>query len=151
MKRTTTKIPAMIAMIISLLSFGFMIASLMAEYTVSPAEEGVGASFALWIYGTLLALISVALYTVDAVLSVRKVFNKVHPVFNFLLSALLFLAIPTVLFLGCSPGFGTYVWNVYHLLIFTLEIISIAKHRALNSKEAKHKACLPPDPKINIG
>ena len=78
MKSTWTKIPAMIGMAISIISFGFMIASLIASLTVPPVDRGYHPSFAFWIFGGIVAMISLIFYMVDAVLSITKVILKIQ-------------------------------------------------------------------------
>lgn len=130
MKDISSKIHAIIAMAISLVSFGFMIASLVAMIDYVPqAEEGfgVGPSFAFWLYGILIAMFSLIFYLVDAVLSIIKIFKKIDPVFNGILALLLIGAVPMVIFVGGGLGINVYIWNAYYLAIFVLEAISIVK------------------------
>ena len=134
MKSTWTKIPAMIGMAISIISFGFMIASLIASLTVPPVDRGYHPSFAFWIFGGIVAMISLIFYMVDAVLSITKVILKIHPVFNTILSIALIVAIPMMIFVGATVGFTVYVWNAYYLGVFILEIVSIVKHIKLNKQ-----------------
>ena len=139
MKSTLTKYPAIIAMIISLVSFGLMIASLVALLTESPvdyADHAHSRSFVFWMFGIIVALFSLIFYFVDAILSAIKVFMKIHPVFNAILSIMLIGAIPMAVFVGGGLGINIYIWNAYHLAIFILEIISIIKHIKINSKKS---------------
>ena len=135
MKETSIKIHAMIAMAISLVSFALMIASLVSALTEAPNDYGVSRSFALWFYGIIVAYFSLIFYFVDAVLSVIKVFRKIHPIFNLILAVMLVGAIPMALFVGGGLGINIYIWNAYYLAVFVLEIISIVKHVKLNSSE----------------
>ena len=135
MKETSIKTQAIIGMIISLVSFSFMIASLVVMLTETPVDEGVSRSFALWVFGMIVAYLSLIFYLVDAVLSVIKIFYKIHPVFNTVLAIMLIGAIPMALFVGGGLGINIYIWNAYYLAIFVLEIVSIVKHVKLNSSE----------------
>ena len=137
MKNTFTKGAAIFAMIISLISFGLMICSFIALIT-EPAREqgGVSRSFVFWVWGMIVAYFSLIFYFVDAVLSVIKIFRKIHPVFNLVLAVMLIGAIPMALFVGGGLGINIYIWNAYYLAIFVLEIISIVKHVKLNSSKS---------------
>ena len=136
MKETSIKIHAMIAMAISLISFGFMFASLVMVLTETPVASGVSRSFALWLWGMIVAYFSLIFYFVDAVLSIIKIFLKIHPIFNAVLSVMLIGAIPMALFVGGGLGINIYIWNAYYLAIFILEIVSIVKHVKLNSSKS---------------
>ena len=135
MKETSIKIHAIIAMVISLVSFSLMIASLVALLTEAPVDEGVSHSFAFWMYGIIVAYFSLIFYFVDAILSIIKIFHKIHPIFNSVLAVLLIGAIPMALFVGGGLGINIYIWNAYYLAIFILEIVSIVKHVKLNSSK----------------
>ena len=133
MENTSSKSAAIFAMIISLISFGLMIASLIVSFNETPVEMGVSKSFALWVYGMIVAYFSLILYFADAVFSIIKAVLKIHPVFNTILSIMLIGAIPMAIFVGGGLGINIYIWNAYYLAIFILEIISIAKHIKLNA------------------
>ena len=134
MKDTSTKGAAIFAMIISLISFGLMICSFIALIT-EPAREqgGVSKSFAFWVFGMIVAYFSLIFYFVDAIVSAIKVFMKIHPIFNAVLSIMLIGAIPMGIFIGGGLGVNIYIWNAYYLAIFILEIVSIAKHIKMNT------------------
>ena len=142
MKDISSKIHAIIAMAISLVSFGFMIASLVAMINyVPPTEEGFGVSpsFAFWLYGIFIAMFSLIFYLVDAVLSIIRVFKRIDPVFNGILALLLIGSVPMVIFVGGGLGINVYIWNAYYLAIFVLEAISIVKHMASINTERRCK------------
>ena len=136
MRETSIKVHAMIAMVISLVSFSLMIASLVVMLTETPVDEGVSRSFALWVFGMIVAYFSLIFYFVDAVLSVIKIFRKIHPIFNLVLAIMLIGAIPMGIFVGGGLGISIYIWNAYYLAIFILEIVSIVKHVKLNSSKS---------------
>ena len=140
MKDTSTKGVAIFAMIISLISFGLMICSFIALIT-EPAREqgGVGKSFAFWVFGMIVAYFSLIFYFIDAILSAIKVFMKIHPIFNTILSTLLLGAIPMGIFVGGGLGINIYLWNTYYFVIFILEVISIAKHIKIKSSSDASK------------
>ena len=136
MRETSIKVHAMIAMAISLVSFSLMIASLVVMLTETPVDEGVSRSFALWVFGMIVAYFSLIFYFVDAVLSVIKIFRKIHPIFNLVLAIMLIGAIPMGIFVGGGLGINIYIWNAYYLAIFVLKIVSIVKHVKLNSSKS---------------
>lgn len=133
MKSTIIKYPAMIAMAVSLVSFSLVIAALVASYTEPQVNEGVSKSFSLWVFGTIVAYFSLIFYFIDAIFSIIKVFMKIHPLFNAILSVMLILSIPMGVLVGSGLGINIYIWNAYYLTIFVLEIISIIKHVKINS------------------
>ena len=133
MENTSSKSAAIFAMIISLISFGLMIASLIVSFNETPDEMDVSKSFALWVYGMIVAYFSLIFYFADAVFSIIKAVLKIHPVFNTILAIMLIGAIPMAIFVGGGLGINIYIWNAYYLAIFILEIISIAKHIKLNA------------------
>ena len=136
MRETSIKVHAIIAMVISLVSFSLMIASLVVMLTETPVDEGVSRSFALWMFGMIVAYFSLIFYFVDAVLSVIKIFRKIHPIFNLVLAIMLIGAIPMGIFVGGGLGINIYIWNAYYLAIFILEIVAIVKHVKLNSSKS---------------
>ena len=134
MKSTFTKVAAIIAMIISLISFGLMISSFVALITEPPLEQGdISKTFAFWLWGMIVAYFSLIFYFIDAIFSIIKIFMKIHPVFNAVLSTLLLGAIPMGIFVGGGLGISIYIWNAYYLAIFILEIVSIVKHVKMNA------------------
>lgn len=137
MKSTSTKVSAIIAMIISLVSFVLMISSFVALITEPPLEQGdISKSFAFWLWGMIVAYFSLIFYFIDAVLSIIKVFMRIHPVFNAILATVLIISVPVGILIGGGPG-SVYIWNAYYLAMFILEIISIAKHIKINSANSQ--------------
>ena len=139
MKSTFTKYPAIIAMFISVFSFGLMLASLVALITESPeslSEHAHSKAFAYWMWGMIVAYFSLIFYFIDGILSIIKVFMKIHPKFNAVLTVMLILAVPIGIFIGGGLGVNIYIWNAYYLAIFILEIISIVKHIKINSSKS---------------
>ncbi|MBQ2675789.1 MAG: hypothetical protein IJF54_00110 [Clostridia bacterium] len=132
MKKLLIKIPAIIAMIISAISFGFMIVSLIATFTESSVDNGISDSFRFWAYGVIFAIFSVIFYFIDAVFLIIKAFKKINPIINAILSVMLIGAIPMVIIFGGGLGINIYIWNAYYLAIFILEIVSTVKHIKMN-------------------
>ncbi len=126
MERTRIKIFAIIGMVISLVSFAYMIAALVTSFTVEGSEMG-HPSFSYWMFGILAALCSLLFYFIDAVLSIIKILMGMHPIYNAILALLLLGAIPMWIFVGGRPDLAL-LWNAYYLAVFVLEVISIAKH-----------------------
>ena len=133
MKSTSTKVAAIIAMTISLISFGLIITAFIVSANEPPVEQGVSKSFALWVFGMIAAYFSLIFYFIDAILSAIKVFMKIHPIFNAVLSIMLIGAIPMGILVGGGLGISIYIWNAYYLAIFILEIVSIVKHVKMNA------------------
>lgn len=128
MESTSTKISAMIAMVISLISFGLVITALVISANETTVEYGHSKAFGFWMFGSIVSVVSMIFYFIDAILSAIKVFMKIHPVFNAILSVMLIAALPMSIIVGGSLGINIYIWNAYYLAIFILEVVSIIKH-----------------------
>ena len=128
MKSLSTKIPAIIAMLISAFSFALLISAFVVSTNEPPQDMGVSRSFALWVFAVIFSMISILFYSIDAIFSAVKIFLKIHPIFNSILALILIGAIPMVIFVGGSLGINIYIWFSYYLLMFALEIVSIIKH-----------------------
>ncbi|MBE6666197.1 MAG: hypothetical protein E7603_08290 [Ruminococcaceae bacterium] len=137
MKDITVKISAMLAMFISLFSFALLISAFIASINEVPPETGVSKSFALWVFAVITSMVSLIFYTVDAILSAIKIFLKIHPLFNCVLTAILIGSIPMAIYVGGSLGINIFIWFAYYLLMFVLEIISIIKHIKMIQDERK--------------
>ena len=143
MKSLSSKIPAMIAMLIAIFSLGLLITAFMVSINEVEPESGVSKSFAFWVYAVLTSILSLIFYFVDAVISVVKAFLRIHPILNIVLALLLVGAIPMMLFVGAELGINIYIYFSYYLTIFVLEIVSIIKHIKL-SRIDKNSAVEPP-------
>ena len=132
MKNVSTKIPAMIAMLIALFSLGLLITAFIVSIDEVEPEMGVSKSFAFWVFAVITSMLSLIFYFIDAVLSIIKAFMKIHPIFNIVLALLLIGAIPMMLFVGGKLGINIYIYFSYYLSIFVLEIVSIIKHIKLS-------------------
>ena len=133
MESTSTKISAMIAMAISLISFGLVITALVISANETTVEYGHSKAFGFWMFGSIVSVVSMIFYFIDAILSAIKVFMKIHPVFNAILSVMLIAALPMSIIVGGSLGINIYIWNAYYLVIFILEVVSIIKHIKMKS------------------
>ena len=129
MKKLRSKIPAIIAMTLALFVFGFMIACLIAVFTCPPVEDGIGLSFAFWVYGMSIATLSFVFYIWDAILSFHKASHKIDPVFNIVLGIYLLAATALLIILSGVTPLMVIVWNVIYLSIFVLEFFSIVRQK----------------------
>ena len=132
MKKIYTKIPAMIAMLIAILSLGLLITAFIVSINEVEPEMGVSRSFAFWVFAVITSMLSLIFYFIDAVISVVKAFLRINPIFNIVLAVLLVGAIPMMLFVGAKLGINIYIYFSYYLTIFVLEIVSIIKHIKLS-------------------
>ena len=128
MESLSSKISAMIAMIIAIFSLGLLITAFIVSINEVEPESGVSKSFAFWVYAVLTSILSLIFYFVDAVISVVKAFLRIHPIFNIVLALLLVGAIPMMLFVGAKLGINIYIYFSYYLAMLILEIVSIIKH-----------------------
>lgn len=116
MKSLISKIPAVIALIISIFSFYYYILSFFRY----EADE--------WLMSVIIAMFSMLFFFIDAVICFVKAVKKNDAKFNYILTLLLLGAIPmVVVFGGDGKDYFNVIWNVYYLLIFVLEVISIKK------------------------
>lgn len=116
MKKVLIKIPAMLAMIITLFSF-----ILYCESLIDPMSEG-------WLGAVMIALFSMPFYFADAIISFVKAIKKNDAKFNFILTAVLIVAIPMYLFVGnINMVVPQILWHLYYLAMFVLEVISIKR------------------------
>ena len=123
MKKVYVKISGMIAMLMTILTF-----SLWTPIFLEQVDRGLG--LALWALASLTAICSLFFYFVDAVLSVIKVFKKIHPVFN----GIVVVAIVGIIPMTCLGVVCNALWIpfLYGLALVVLEIVSIIKHIKLS-------------------
>lgn len=112
MKKIYTKIPAMIAMLISIFSFTLLITCIILSINEIEPESGVSRSFAFWVYAVITSMLSLIFYSMDAILSIIKVFKKIHPIFNSILAVMLIGAIPMVRYVGGRLGINIYISHI---------------------------------------
>ena len=126
MKKVYVKISGMIAMLMTILTF-----ILWTPIFLGQVDRGLG--LALLALGSLPAICSLFFYFVDAVLSVIKVFKKIHPVFNSIVVVAIVGIIPmTWLLLRGVVGNVLWLPFLYGLALVVLEIVSIIKHIKLS-------------------
>ena len=143
MKNVSTKIPAMIAMLIALFSLVLLITALIVSIDEVEPEMGVSKSFGFWVYAVTTSILSLIFYFIDAVMSVIKAILKIHPIFNIVLAVMLFGAIPMMLFVGAKLGINIYIYFSYYLAIFVLEVVSVIQHVKLARIDKKSDAEQP--------
>lgn len=144
MNKLHSKIPAMIAMAISSVSFVFLLLSLFCTLAQGSIQTIFGLSVLIGAVGLLISLLSSVFYLIDAFLSLHKARKKIDPVFNTFLGILLLVSIPILV---VSTGMGRILtdaaagnglplafWIIGYLAIFVLEIISIARHKKVVAK-----------------
>ena len=139
MKKVYVKISGMIAMLMTILAF-----SLWTPIFLGQVDRGLG--LALWALGSLPVICSLFFYFVDAVLSVIKVFKKIHPVFNSIVVVAIVGIIPMTWLLLFGVVNGLWLPFLYGLALVVLEIVSIIKHIKLSridkiSKLEQHIEC----------
>ena len=133
MKKVYVKIPGMIAVLMTILTF-----SLWAPVFLEQVDRGLG--LALWVLGSLPAIPSLFFYFVDAVLSAIKVFKKIHPIFNGIVVLAIVGIIPmTYLLLRGVVGSALWFPFLYGLALVVLEIVSIIKHIKLSRIDKNSK------------
>ena len=77
MKSLSSKIPAMIAMLIAIFSLGLLIAAFIVSINEVEPESGVSRSFAFWVFAVITSMLSLIFYFIDAVFSIIKAFMKI--------------------------------------------------------------------------
>ncbi len=125
MKKIYSKIPAMVGMLITIISVGLLLGAFITSINEIEPESGVSKSFALAILALIVALCSLLFYFIDAVLSVIKIFKKIHPIFNGAMALVIIATIPIVFAKSEFPNIRIAICAV---TIFVMEIISIIKH-----------------------
>ena len=128
MKKYINKTNGVIAVLISLVSLGFLVATIAFGFKELPDDNmGMPPSFAFWVYSMIFSLISMVFYVLDALHSFElATIKKIFPAFNIIFALIVFLGIPVAIFIG--GGVYTAVWYVYYAVIILLEIVSIVKH-----------------------
>ena len=135
MRKIAPKIWAIVAMAISIVSILLMIIALIKSITDEPPEHGISQSFAIWVFGVIIAMFSLFFYVLDAAKCIGKIIAKQATILDVLLTLIIFGSIPMVIFVGGAPGINILIWNLYYLLMFVLEAISIAKLLKKDSHE----------------
>lgn len=117
------KIPAMLAMLLSLPGIALLIAAAIGPEMGIPAH--LYDEWAYWLYAVIFLLWSLLFYLVDAVLLIIRAHFGVNSIFNIILAVLIICAIP-ILF--CFINRIYILVAVTFIIIFILEIFSIIEH-----------------------
>lgn len=126
MKALLLKIPAFIAICLSLVSLLLVLCMIVCSVNENPAEqEGLSPSFAFWLFSILTAAVSIIFFYADGVMDIVNAIRKNNVIFNIIFAIVIFIS-PILLFtVGASDGRGFIIWNVYYLGILSLEVASI--------------------------
>lgn len=116
MRTIITKIPAIIGLILNILGLCLFI-------SLQNTDRGTG--LALLSLCFLMAVGSLILYFVDAILSIIRAIKKINPAFNITLALL--IVIPVVLLI-CFKPICTGLVIAYYSIIFLFEVISTFMH-----------------------
>ena len=120
MKHITSKIPAMIGLVFSALSFICVIGS-------SFFKHG-DLEFNLWAFSVINALIAMLFYFIDAVKSVIKAIKGENRILNIILVGAVAVGVPIVTFVGGNlDKVSILIWNFYHAGMVALEIILLLR------------------------
>ena len=117
-RKIPSKIPAMIGLSLSLLSFSFVAAAFIDLAIRPQATQGMSTSFALWIYSAITAMLAVAAYQIDGV-------NDYRRAQHIMLAMVEIASLPIVVIVGGGLGINILIWNIYHFVLCVLEVISI--------------------------
>lgn len=124
MKKVYTKIPAMIAMLISVITAALVLASIV--YALNSGDASIG--FLVGIGLCYIEIIIYVFYFIDAILSIVKAIKKIQPIFNSILALLIVGTIPLDLWALSAKRMYIGLVCVHYFTIFVLEVISIVKH-----------------------
>ena len=124
MKKVYTKIPAMIAMLISVVTAALVLASIV--YALKGGDAYIGFLVGIGLY--YIEIIIYFFYFIDAILSIVKAIKKIQPIFNSILAFLIVGTIPMVLWALSAKRMYIGLVCVYYFAIFVFEVISIVKH-----------------------
>ena len=125
MKKLTSKIPAFIGLSFSMLSFVLVIAAFVDLAIKPQATEGMSTSFAWWIYSVISAMFAVMAYQIDGIFNIIRAVIGHRRVLHILLASVVAVSLPMVIYVGGGLGINILIWNIYHLVLCALEIISI--------------------------
>lgn len=127
MKNHIKKTCGIIALLISLISLGFLAVSIAFGFEETSSDYiGMSPSFAFWIYAMIFSLLSMVFYFIDALKSIVLAFNRIFAAFNIIFALLIFTGVPISIWLG--GGVYTAIWFLYYMVIIITEVISIIKH-----------------------
>lgn len=122
MIRLSKTMPAIMGMLLNLLSFALVIAAFVLESNEIPPTTGVSRSFGMWVYSILTAIMSIFLYFIDLYTSFRHLRSR--KILLILKILLVLGSIPVVILIGGRLGICILIWNIYFAVVFLIEIIS---------------------------
>lgn len=137
MKGEWDKNNALTAIVFSLISFVLVITALIVSMFEEPTDMGVSPSFAFWVYSVIASYIASVFYIIDAIRSIKKALRKILPVFNTILAVMIIIGVAILIFVGGGLGINILIWNIYHLAIVVVEIVSVIRHVLLNAEKDK--------------
>ena len=133
-----SKIPAMIAMAVSSVSFVLVLLSLVAPLFEAPIVKdapGTSYSFVLWAFSLMAAIVSIVFYLIDAILMIDDLYHTPTRPLAIAVIAMTVGSIPMFIFVGGRMGINVLIWNVYYAGMFVLQVFSIRKILLKNPSE----------------
>ncbi len=132
MRRITSKWPALIGTVITVLSVALVLVALIVSLFESPVDDGrggIGLSFALWIYAIIMAMISLIFYAIDGIICLIKAIQEEEDrILNIILTLVTIGSIPMMIYVGGGLEINIMIWNVYYIGMYVLEIVSVKRH-----------------------
>ena len=122
-----SKIPAMIAMAVSSVSFVLVLIALVVSIFEAPPKTGNSYSFVLWAFSLMAAIVSIVFYLIDAILMIDDLYHAPTRLLAIAVIAMAVGSIPMFIFVGGRIGINVLIWNVYYAGMFVLQIFSIRK------------------------
>ena len=129
-RNVKSKIPAMIAMAVSSVSFVLVLIALVVSLFETPIVKdapGVSYSFSFWTLSLMAAIVSIVFYLIDAILMIDDLFHAPTRPLAIAVIAMTAGSIPMFIFVGGRMGINVLIWNVYYAGMFVLQIFSIRK------------------------
>ena len=136
MRKVSSKTVAIIGMIIDI----GCLALLIAANVMIKVGGNRGTCFALFVFSVVGSTFSLIFYQIDAVISAIRIFKNIHPVFNTILVLVIVCIFPVWIIMGTISNLADmFILEMYRLLIFVLEAISIVKLAKLEREDAKKR------------
>ncbi|MBR6808474.1 MAG: hypothetical protein IKM46_08885, partial [Clostridia bacterium] len=123
-RNVKSKIPAMIAMAVSSVSFVLVLIALVVSILETPPETGNSYSFGLWVFSLMAAIVSIVFYLIDAILMIDDLYHTPTRLLAIAVIAMAVGSIPMFVFVGASLGINIRIWNLYYAGMFVLQIFS---------------------------
>ena len=129
-RNVKSKIPAMIAMAVSSVSFVLVLIALVVSLFEAPIVKdapGVSDSFRFWAFSLMAAIVSIVFYLIDAILMIDDLYHTPTRPLAIAVIAMTVGSIPMFIFVGGRMGINVLIWNVYYIGMFVLQVFSIRK------------------------